>query len=75
MESFVYVTFQPITYMKNVSGLRAICYLDEGIARNLLCLSVPSDTYCKLLVHLLIEKVPHGLCLVISHYLMKKFGT
>ena len=67
MESFVYVTLQPITYMKNVSGLRAICYLDEGIARNLLCLSVPSDTYCKLLVHLLIEKLPHGLFLVISH--------
>ena len=53
MESFVYETLQSITYMKNVSGLRAIYDLVEVF----------------LLIHmanLLIEKVPHSLCLVVS---------
>ena len=34
---------------------------------NLSSLGVPSDTYGKLLVHLLIEKISHSLCLLISH--------
>ena len=53
MESFVYETLQSITYMKNVSGLRAIYDLVEVF----------------LLIHmanLLFEKVPHSLCLVVS---------
>ena len=53
MESFVYETLQSITYMKNVSGLRAIYDLVEVF----------------LLIHmanLLIKKVPHSLCLVVS---------
>ena len=53
MESFVYETLQSITYMKNVSGLRAIYDLVEVF----------------LLIHManfLIEKVPHSLCLVVS---------
>ena len=64
MESFV--KLQPITSMKNVSGLRAMYDLVEGNVRNLSSLGVPSDTYGKLLVHLLIEKIPHSLRLVIS---------
>ena len=64
MESFV--KLQPITSMKNVSGLRAMHDLVEGNVRNLSSLGVPSDTYGKLLVHLLIEKIPHSLRLVIS---------
>ena len=63
-ESFV--KLQPITSMKNVSGLRAMYDLVEGNVRNLSSLGVPSDTYGKLLVHLLIEKIPHSLRLVIS---------
>ena len=61
-----FVKLQPITSMKNVSGLRAMYDLVEGNVRNLSSLGVPSDTYGKLLVHLLIEKIPHSLRLVIS---------
>ena len=61
MESFL--KLQPITSMKNVSGLRAMYDLVEGNVCNLS--SVPSDTYGKL-VHLLIEKIPHTLRFVIS---------
>ena len=64
MESFV--KLQPITSMKNVSGLRAMYDLVEGNVRNLSSLGVPFDTYGKLLVHLLIEKILHSLRLVIS---------
>ena len=64
MESFV--KSQPITFMKNVNGLRAMYDLVEGNVRNLSSLGVPSDTIGKLLVHLLIEKIPHSLHLVIS---------
>ena len=64
MESFV--KLPPITSMKNVSGLRTMHHLVEGNVRNLSSLGVPSDTYGKLLVHLLIEKIPHSLRLVIS---------
>ena len=73
MESFV--KLQPITSMTNVSGLRAIYGLVEGNVCNLLSLGVPSDTYGKLLVHLLIEKIPHSLRLVLLVNLMAKFGT
>ena len=72
-ESFV--KLQPITSMKNVSGLRAMYDLVEGNVRNLSSLGVPSDTYGKLLVHLLIEKIPHSLRLVLLVNLMTKFGT
>ena len=64
MESFV--KLQPITSMKNISGLRAMHDLVEGNVRNLSSLDVPSNTYGKLLVHLLIEKIPYSLRLVIS---------
>ena len=64
MESFV--KLQPITSMKNVSGLRAMYDLVEGNVRNLSSLGVPSDTYGKLLVHLLIERISPSLRLVIS---------
>ena len=64
MESFV--KLQPIASMKNVSGLRAMYDLVEGNVRNLSSLGVPSDTYGKLLVHLLIEKISPSLRLVIS---------
>ena len=64
VESFV--KLQPITSMKNLSGLRAMYDLAEGNVRNLSSLGVPSYTYDKLLVHLLIEKFPHRLRLVIS---------
>ena len=64
MESFV--KLQPITSMKNVSGLRAMYDLVEGNVRNLSSLGVPFDTYGKLLVHFLIEKILHSLRLVIS---------
>ena len=40
--------------------------LVEGNVCNLSSLVVPSDTYGKLLVHLLIKKIPHSLHLVIS---------
>ena len=40
--------------------------LVEVKIRNLSSLGVPSDTYGKLLVHLLIEKIPHSLRFVIS---------
>ena len=46
--------------------LRAMYDLVEGNIRNLSSLGVPSDTYGKLLVHLLIEKIPHSFNLVIS---------
>ena len=46
--------------------LKEIYDLVEGNVRNLSSLGVPSDTYGKLLVHLLIEKIPHSLRLVIS---------
>ena len=39
MESYVYLTLQSATYMENVSGLRAIDNLVEGIVRNLSSLS------------------------------------
>ena len=39
MESYVYLTLQYATYMENVSGLRAIDNLVEGIVRNLSSLS------------------------------------
>ena len=64
VESFV--KLQPITSMKNFSELRAMYDLAEGNVRNLSSLGVPSYTYDKLLVHLLIEKFPHRLRLVIS---------
>ena len=64
MESFV--KLQPITSIINASGLRAMYDLVEGNVCNLSSLGDPSDTYGKLLVHLLIEKVPHSLRLVIS---------
>ena len=70
MESFV--KFQPITSMKNVSGLRAVYDLVEGNVRNLSSVGVPSDTYVKLFVHLLIEKIPHSLRLFISRKFNKK---
>ena len=60
------VKLQPITSMKNVKGLRTMYDLVEGNVRNSSSLGVPSDTYGKLLVHLLIEKIPHTLRLVIS---------
>ena len=40
--------------------------LVEGNVRNFSSLGVPSHTYGKLLIHLLIEKYPHSLRLVIS---------
>ena len=40
--------------------------LAEGNLRNLSNLGVPSHTYSKLLVHLLIEKIQHSLHLVTS---------
>ena len=52
--------------MKNASGLKTMDDLVEGNVRNLSRLGVPSDTCGKLLVHLLIEKIPHSLRLVIS---------
>ena len=64
MESFV--KLQPITPVKNISGLRAMYNLVEGNVCNLSSLGVPSDTSCKLLVHLLIKKILHSLRLVIS---------
>ena len=64
MESFV--KLPPITSMKNVRGLRAMHDLVEGKVRNFSSLGVPSHTYGKLLIHLLIEKYPHSLRLVIS---------
>ena len=64
MESFV--KLKPMKSMKNAKGLRAMYHLVEGNVRNLSSLVVPSDTYGKLLVHLLIEKIPHSLRLVIS---------
>ena len=64
MESFV--KLKPMKSMKNVKGLRAMYDLVDGNVRNLSSLGVPSDTYGKLLVHLLIEKIPHSLRLVIS---------
>ena len=70
MESFI--KLQPITSMKNVSGLRATQYLVEGNVRNLSSLSVPPDTNAKLLVDLLIEKIPHSLRLLISRELDDK---
>ena len=63
-ESFV--KLQPITSMKNVGGLRAKCNWVEENVRNLWSLDVPSNTSGKLLVHLLIEKIPHSLRLSIS---------
>ena len=59
MESFE--KLQPITSTNNVSGLRTINDLVEGNVRNLSSLGVPSDIYDKLLVHLLIENIPHSL--------------
>ena len=59
MESFE--KLQPITSTNNVSGLRTINDLVEGNVRNLSSLDVPSDIYDKLLVHLLIENIPHSL--------------
>ena len=64
IESFVKV--QPITSMKNVSWLRAMYDLIDRNVRNLSSLGVPSDTYGKLLFHLLIKKILHSLRLVIS---------
>ena len=64
MECFV--KLKPMKSMKNAKGLRAMYHLVEGNVRNLSSLVVPSDTYGKLLVHLLIEKIPHSLRLVIS---------
>ena len=57
MESFV--KLQPITSMKMYD-------LVEGNVRSLSSLGVSSDTYGKLLVHLLIEKISHSLRQVIS---------
>ena len=59
MESFA--KLQPITSMKNVSGLRAIYDLLEENVHNLSSLGVPSGTYGKLLI----EKIPHNFRLVI----------
>ena len=42
--------------MKNASGLRAMYDLVEGNLSNLSDLGIPSDTYGKLLVHLLTQK-------------------
>ena len=64
MERFVKLRL--ITFLKNVSGLRAMCDLVEGNVRNLSSLG---DTYGKLFVHLLIEKILHSLRLIISHEL------
>ena len=61
----MFVKLQPKTPMKNVNGLRAMYDLVEGNEYNLSSLGVPFDTYGKLLVHLLIEKNPHSLHLVI----------
>ena len=64
MESFV--KLQPVTPMKNVSGLIAMYDLFQGNVRNLSSLGVPSGTCDKLLVHLLIGKISHSLRLVNS---------
>ena len=63
----IFVELQPITSMKNVSGLRAKYDLVQGNVRNLSCVGVISDTYGKLLVHLLIEKIRYNLRLAVSH--------
>ena len=62
----IFVKLQPKTSMKNVSGLKAMYDLVEGNVSHLSSLAVPSETYGKLLVHLLIKKIPHSLRLVIS---------
>ena len=59
MERFI--KLQPITSMRNVKGLRTMYDLVEGNVRNSPRLGASSDTYGKLLVHLLIEKMPHTL--------------
>ena len=53
MESFV--KLQHITSIENVNGLRVMYDLIEGNLHDLSSLDVPSDTYGKLLVHLLIK--------------------
>ena len=60
------IKLQPITSMKNVSGLKAMNDLVEENVRNLSSLGVPSLIFGKLLVHWLIKKIPHSLRLVIS---------
>ena len=62
----IFVKLQPKTSMKNVSGLKAMYDLVEGNVSHLPSLAVPSETFGKLLVHLLIKKIPHSLRLVIS---------
>ena len=62
----VFVKLQPIKSMNNVGGLRAMRSLVEGNVRNLSSLDDPFDTYGKLLVYMLIDKIAHTLHLVIS---------
>ena len=57
---------KPTTSMENFNGLRAMYNLVEENVHNLSSLGVPSDTCGKLLVHLLIRKFRHSLCLVFS---------
>ena len=63
----IFVKLQPVTSMENVSGLRAKYNLVQGNVHNLSCVDVVSDTYGKLLVHLLIEKIRYNLRSVVSH--------
>ena len=65
MESFV--ELQPFKSMQYVYALRKMYHLVEGNIRDLTSLRVSPDTYSKLLVHLLIKKIPHDLRLVIFH--------
>lgn len=64
MKSFV--KLQPIKSMENIYALKKMYNLVEGNVSNLTSLGVPSDTYGKPLVHLLMEKMTHVLRLVIS---------
>ena len=64
MESFV--KLQPIRSIENASELTAMYDSVEGDERNLSSEDDPSDTCGKILVQLLIKKIPHSLRLVIS---------
>ena len=61
-----FVKLQPIRSIENASGLTAMYDSVEGVVRNLSSEDDPSDTYGKILVQLLIKKIPHSLRLVIS---------
>ena len=61
-----FVKLQPIRSIENASGLTTMYDSVEGVVRNLSNEDDPSDTYGKILVQLLIKKIPHSLRLVIS---------